>query len=64
MCHNPAKIFKIEKRGFIKEGCRFGYCKCRFAGKKKKNILAKCGVPHLGGFTFKSKLPILLSTDN
>jgi dihydroorotase len=20
MCHNPAKIFKIEKRGFIKEG--------------------------------------------
>jgi dihydroorotase len=19
-CHNPAKIFKIEKRGFIKEG--------------------------------------------
>jgi dihydroorotase len=20
MCHNPAKIFKIEKRGFIREG--------------------------------------------
>jgi dihydroorotase len=22
MCHNPAKIFKVEKRGFIREG----YC--------------------------------------
>ena len=26
MCHNPAKLFQIEKRGFIREGylCRFG----------------------------------------
>jgi hypothetical protein len=38
MCHNPAKIFKIEKRGFIKEGYyRFGYRKFRFAlGVKKR----------------------------
>jgi dihydroorotase len=29
MCHNPASLFKIEKRGFIKVG--YSHCECRLA---------------------------------
>ena len=59
MCHNPAKIFKIENRGFIKEGY--------FAdlvivnphmpwNVKKENILAKCGWSPFEGTNFKSRV--------
>jgi dihydroorotase len=52
MCHNPAKIFKIEKRGFIKEGY---YADLVIVNSglpwsvKKENIFAKCGWSHLKG---------------
>ena len=59
MCHNPAKIFKIENRGFIKEGY--------FAdlvlvnphmpwNVKKENIIAKCGWSPFEGINFKSRV--------
>ena len=59
MCHNPAKIFKIENRGFIKEGY--------FAdlvlvnphmpwNVKKENIIAKCGWSPFEGVSFKSRV--------
>ena len=59
MCHNPAKIFKIENRGFIKEGY--------FAdlvlvnphmpwSVKKENIIAKCGWSPFEGISFKSRV--------
>ena len=59
MCHNPAKIFKIENRGFIKEGY--------FAdlvivnphmpwNVKKENIIAKCGWSPFEGTNFKSRV--------
>jgi dihydroorotase len=59
MCHNPAKIFKIESRGFIKEGY--------FAdlvivnphmpwNVKKENIIAKCGWSPFEGINFKSRV--------
>ena len=59
MCHNPAKLFKIENRGFIKEGY--------FAdlvivnphmpwNVKKENILYKCGWSPLEGINFKSRI--------
>jgi dihydroorotase len=59
MCHNPAKIFKIENRGFIKEGY--------FAdlvivnphlpwNVKKENILSYCGWSPFEGFNFKSRV--------
>lgn len=59
MCHNPAKIFKIENRGFIKEGY--------FAdlvlvnphmpwNVKKDNIIAKCGWSPFEGINFKSRV--------
>ena len=59
MCHNPAKIFKIEKRGFIKEGF---YADLVIVNPslpwnvKKENILAKCGWSPFDGYNFKSRI--------
>jgi dihydroorotase len=59
MCHNPAKIFKIENRGFIKVGY-FADLVIVNSGLpwsvKKENILAKCGWSPFEGFTFKSRI--------
>ena len=59
MCHNPAKIFKIEKRGFIKEGF-YADLAIVNAGLpwnvKKENILAKCGWSPFEGYNFKSRI--------
>jgi dihydroorotase len=59
MCHNPAKIFKIEKRGFIKEGFYADLAIVNPSlpwGVKKENILAKCGWSPFEGYTFKSRI--------
>ncbi|WP_233897653.1 dihydroorotase [Tenacibaculum piscium] len=59
MCHNPAKLFRVEKRGFIKEGY--------FADLvlidnnqnwtvSKDNILYKCGWSPFEGTAFSSKI--------
>ena len=59
MCHNPAKIFKIEKRGFIKEGF---YADLVIVNShqpwvvKKENILYKCGWSPFEGTNFKSRV--------
>jgi dihydroorotase len=59
MCHNPAKIFKIEKRGFIKEGY---YADLVIVNShqpwvvKKENIYYKCGWSPLEGTNFKSRV--------
>ena len=59
MCHNPAKIFKIENRGFIKVGF---YADLVIVNPglpwsvKKENILAKCGWSPFEGYTFKSRI--------
>ncbi|NNT70770.1 dihydroorotase [Flavobacterium sp. IMCC34852] len=59
MCHNPAKIFKIEKRGFIKEGYYADLVLVNTAlpwNVKKENILAQCGWSPFEGYTFKSRI--------
>lgn len=59
MAHNPAKIFKIEKRGFIKEGYYADLVIVNPAlpwTVKKDNILYKCGWSPFEGTTFKSKV--------
>lgn len=59
MCHNPAILFEIEKRGFIRKGY--------FAdlvivnpnnpwSVNKSNILYKCGWSPFDGTTFKSRI--------
>ena len=59
MCHNPAKIFKIEKRGFIREGY-FADLVIINSGLpwsvKKENILSKCGWSPFEKYTFKSRI--------
>lgn len=59
MCHNPAKIFKIEKRGFIKEGYYADLVLVDTSmpwNVKKENILAKCGWSPFEGYNFKSRI--------
>lgn len=59
MAHNPAKIFKIEKRGFIREGY-YADLAIVNAGQpwtvKKENILYKCGWSPFEGTNFKSRI--------
>lgn len=59
MCHNPAKIFKIEKRGFIREGYFADLVIVDVAkpwSVKKENILYKCGWSPFEGTNFKSRI--------
>jgi dihydroorotase len=59
MAHNPAKIFKIDRRGFIKEGF---YADLAIVDPNntwtvnKENILYHCGWSPLEGTTFSSKI--------
>jgi dihydroorotase len=59
MAHNPAKLFKIEKRGFIREGY---YADLAIVNPglpwnvKKENILYKCGWSPFEGTNFKSRI--------
>lgn len=59
MAHNPAKLFKIDKRGFIKEGY---YADLVIVNTglpwtvNKDNILYKCGWSPFEGTTFKSRI--------
>jgi dihydroorotase len=59
MCHNPAIIFKIEKRGFIKKGYYADLVLVDIASPwtvNKSNILYKCGWSPFEGDTFYSKI--------
>ena len=59
MCHNPAKIFNIKNRGFIREGY---YADLAIIQKgvpwavSKENVLYKCGWTPLSGHTLKSRV--------
>ena len=59
MAHNPARIFKIEKRGFVREGY-FADLAIVNPGLpwnvKKENILYKCGWSPFEGYNFKSRI--------
>jgi len=59
MAHNPAKIFKIEKRGFIKEGYYADLAIVNSTNPwsvNKDNILYKCGWSPFEGTNFKSRI--------
>lgn len=59
MCHNPAILFQIEKRGYIRKGY-FADLVLVDLNKpwtvKKENILYKCGWSPFEGTTFKSRV--------
>jgi dihydroorotase len=59
MCHNPAILFNIRNRGFIREGFKADLCLVdphRPWTVSKENILYKCGWSPLEGDTFSSKV--------
>jgi dihydroorotase len=59
MCHNPAILFNIRKRGFIREGYQADLCLVdpeSLWTVSKENLLYKCGWSPFEGTTFKSKV--------
>lgn len=59
MCHNPAILFQIEKRGFIREGYKADLVIVDLNAPwavQPGNILYKCGWSPFEGVTFKSRV--------
>lgn len=59
MCHNPAILFEIEQRGFIREGYKADLVLVDLNGKwtvSRENILYKCGWSPLEGTQFSAKV--------
>jgi dihydroorotase len=59
MCHNPATLYKIEKRGFIREGYFADLTIVDLNAKwtvNKENILYKCQWSPLEGTSFNTKV--------
>ena len=59
MCHNPAILFNIRKRGFIREGYQADLCLVDPASPwtvSKENLLYKCGWSPFEGQVFNSKV--------
>jgi len=59
MCHNPATLYRIEKRGFIREGYFADLSIVDLNSDwtvSQKNILSKCGWSPLEGTTFQTKV--------
>jgi len=59
MCHNPAILFQIEKRGYIKEGYFADLVLVDLISPwtvNKENILYKCKWSPFEGTTFKSRI--------
>jgi dihydroorotase len=59
MCHNPAILFNIRKRGFIREGYQADLCLVDPASPwsvSKENLIYKCGWSPFEGQLFNSKV--------
>ncbi|NMH28552.1 dihydroorotase [Flavobacterium silvaticum] len=59
MAHNPATLFRIEKRGFIREGYYADLAIVNPSSPwsvKKENLLYKCGWSPFEGYNFKSRI--------
>lgn len=57
MCHNPARLFDLEKRGYIREGYYADLVAVNLNAPwtvSKENIAYKCGWSPFEGHTFKS----------
>ncbi|GLU43547.1 dihydroorotase [Allomuricauda sp. NBRC 101325] len=59
MCHNPAKLFDIDRRGFIREGYFADLVQVKQNSQnqvKKDNIFYKCGWSPFEGVTFDASI--------
>jgi len=67
MCHNPAIIFKVSNRGFIREGY---YADLVLVDPNlpqtvvRGNILAKCGWSPFEGYTFRASVKHTIVSGN
>jgi dihydroorotase len=67
MCHNPAILFDIERRGFVREGYWADLVLVDINDPwevDKSNILAKCGWSPFEGHTFSSRISHTLVSGN
>lgn len=59
MCHNPARLYKIDRRGFIRKGYFADFVLVDLEAKyevTKDNIMYKCKWSPLEGYTLNSKV--------
>lgn len=59
MCHNPAKLFEIKERGYVREGYYADLVLVDMDNNwtvSKENILYKCGWSPFEGVNFKSRI--------
>ena len=59
MCHNPAILFQIQERGYVKEGFYADLVLVDLEKSwnvNKDNILYKCGWSPFEGYNFTSKV--------
>ena len=59
MCHNPALIYRIKERGFIREGYKADICIVdpnEQWNVTKENILSKCGWSPFEGHKFRGRV--------
>lgn len=59
MCHNPAIIYRVKERGFIREGYKADICVVNPNDPwtvSKPNIMYKCGWSPFEGRTFRSRV--------
>ena len=59
MCHNPARLYKIDRRGFIRKGYFADFVLVDLDAKykvTKDNIMYKCKWSPLEGYTLNSKI--------
>jgi len=59
MCHKPASLFRIEQRGFIREGYKADLCVVDLNAHwtvSGENIRYKCGWSPFDGYRFKSSV--------
>lgn len=67
MCHNPATLYRISERGFLREGC---YADAALLNAdecwtvQKDNLYAKCGWSPLEGQEFKGKVEVTFVNGN
>jgi dihydroorotase len=67
MCHNPAILFNIKERGFIREGFKADLCLVNPEDPwtvSKENTFYKCGWSPFEGTTFRSKVVTTIVNGN
>jgi dihydroorotase len=67
MCHNPAILFNIENRGFIREGYKADLCLIDPAREwtvSEDNIMYKCGWSPFNGTSFRSSIDLTFANGN